>query len=170
MNFFTSGFFRKINVNTGEIVDTCELYFPDAVTHYCGKIDAMVVPIPDGDGIGFALMFYEDIGNEITSFDPVYGPPVFDAEKPMLYSVCLRKPYSAEQYELVKVEKLIEVRAKRDKLLLSSDEESRIIYSDFWESQTDQYKNAWLAYRQTLRDLPASAEDPFDIVWPSKPV
>ena len=30
-------------------------------------------------------------------------------------------------------------------------------------------KEAWLTYRQALRDLPQSFEDPSEVIWPTKP-
>ena len=54
------------------------------------------------------------------------------------------------------------VRQKRNALLQSSD----------WVGLTDavvKNKEAWLNYRQTLRDLPQNFSSPEDVVWPQKP-
>lgn len=34
---------------------------------------------------------------------------------------------------------------------------------------TDTERSAWADYRQALRDLPASVDDPDDVVWPEVP-
>lgn len=52
------------------------------------------------------------------------------------------------------------VRSKRDALLSSCD----------WMATSDvTMSDAWKAYRQDLRNLPASQSDPDDIVFPKKP-
>jgi hypothetical protein len=55
-----------------------------------------------------------------------------------------------------------EIRQKRDRLIESSD---WVMFSDVNVSN----KEAWLTYRQALRDLPQSFEDPEEVVWPEKP-
>lgn len=56
------------------------------------------------------------------------------------------------------------IRAERDKLLAASDPR---VLEDF--PQTTEDRAAWLAYRQTLRDLPEQAGFPFTATWPDKP-
>ena len=56
------------------------------------------------------------------------------------------------------------VRAQRDKLLMSSD---YIMCAD--SPFTAEQKNAWMAYRQNLRDIPEQTGFPYDINWPEKP-
>ena len=53
------------------------------------------------------------------------------------------------------------IRIYRDSLLNASD--WRMIEDAPWD------KSAWLAYRQSLRDLPATVTDPSKIVFPSEP-
>jgi hypothetical protein len=58
------------------------------------------------------------------------------------------------------------VVAKRNQLLLESD------YADLPTTQarfTDAQNAAWAAYRQTLRDIPASSRFPWDPAWPVTP-
>lgn len=54
------------------------------------------------------------------------------------------------------------LRSKRDNLLSGSD------WTQIADAPVDQA--AWAAYRQTLRDLPANTADPFNPVWPVKPL
>jgi hypothetical protein len=56
------------------------------------------------------------------------------------------------------------VRTERDRLLVESD----------WTQMPDsplngEQKNAWADYRQTLRDIPQTQDDPDSIVWPETP-
>lgn len=65
--------------------------------------------------------------------------------------------------EMRLAEKWVEVREIRDKKLLQSD----------WTTLpdvplTDKQKQAWMAYRQQLRDITLQ-QDPFSIVWPIAP-
>ena len=60
----------------------------------------------------------------------------------------------------VSVRKWARIRAERDALLAASD----------WMANSDvTMSDAWTAYRQALRDLPASQSDPDDIVFPEEP-
>ena len=54
------------------------------------------------------------------------------------------------------------IRQKRDELIKSSD----------WIFLPDislKNKEAWLTYRQALRDIPQNFEDPSEVIWPEKP-
>ena len=53
------------------------------------------------------------------------------------------------------------IRIHRDALLLACD--WRMVADATWD------KNAWVIYRQTLRDLPLSVADPSKIVFPNEP-
>ena len=57
------------------------------------------------------------------------------------------------------------LREKRDFFLESTDRYATI---DFPHA-TDEAKQAWLDYRQALRDLPANTTDPENPVWPQAP-
>ena len=61
-------------------------------------------------------------------------------------------------------EKWEKVRSKRDSLISDSD------WTQIADIQlAEDKKNEFTTYRQTLRDLPQSTENPDDIVWPVKP-
>ena len=65
-----------------------------------------------------------------------------------------------------KKEKLKEnLRIERNKLLKSSD---KYTIPDCPHA-TEEVKQAWLDYRQALRDLPANTTDPENPVWPVAP-
>jgi len=67
--------------------------------------------------------------------------------------------------ELIAAQPLKDLRKKRDRLIKESD-----VYSlpDF-PHPTEEAKQAWLDYRQALRDLPANTTDPENPVWPQEP-
>ena len=55
---------------------------------------------------------------------------------------------------------MIDIRAKRDSLLASTD----------WRFRSDQTPSqAWIDYCQALRDLPANTPDPVNPTWPTEP-
>ncbi|MEK0158693.1 tail fiber assembly protein [Pseudoalteromonas piscicida] len=56
------------------------------------------------------------------------------------------------------------IRTKRDELLTASD------YTQMPDSPlTTEQKQSWADYRQALRDLPGSNDDPALVVWPTPP-
>lgn len=57
-----------------------------------------------------------------------------------------------------------EFRSKRDALLRDSD------WSAFPDANPKPSKEAWLTYRQALRDIPQTFSSPEEVVFPSKPV
>lgn len=56
-----------------------------------------------------------------------------------------------------------EIRQHRNQLLMSAD-----ITINKLEDQ-GQSAAAWRSYRQQLRDLPESCDNPHSVVWPTKP-
>ena len=56
-----------------------------------------------------------------------------------------------------------EIRAKRDGLLKDSD------WTTLPDAQPKPSKEAWLAYRQALRDITKTFSSPEAVIWPTKP-
>lgn len=56
-----------------------------------------------------------------------------------------------------------EIRAQRDQLLIQSD------WTTLPDAQPKPNKEAWLTYRQTLRDITKTYSSPEAVVWPTKP-
>ena len=67
----------------------------------------------------------------------------------------------ADEQQKIRDAKAAAVRKQRDALLAQSD------WTQLPDAQVD--KAAWASYRQALRDVPAQAGFPFDVVWPVKP-
>jgi len=79
-----------------------------------------------------------------------------DAEKP-----------NREDFEAVFANKraLLVLRKRRDEKLKESDSYVALDYPH----ASDEVRQAWLDYRQALRDLPSVTEDPSNPVWPVAP-
>jgi hypothetical protein len=56
-----------------------------------------------------------------------------------------------------------QIRSQRDTLLKDSD------WSVASDATPKPSKEAWLTYRQALRDLPQNFEDSSEVIWPEKP-
>jgi hypothetical protein len=56
-----------------------------------------------------------------------------------------------------------QIRIQRDSLLTSSD------WSVASDATPKPSKEAWLTYRQALRDVPENFSSPEEVVWPNKP-
>jgi len=67
--------------------------------------------------------------------------------------------------EYVAAQPLKELRTKRNTLLDQSD---KYIVADY-PHPSPEARQAWLDYRQALRDLPSTTEDPANPVWPVQP-
>ncbi len=67
---------------------------------------------------------------------------------------------SAKQAELTAAEPMKALRAERDRLIAETD---------WWASSDLTMTSAQTAYRQALRDVPASATSLDDVTWPTKP-
>ena len=71
--------------------------------------------------------------------------------------LCLQTHFTELQFK--------KVRERRDELLLASDKYALVDYP----FKDDEEKNKWFEYRQMLRDLPGSIQNPFKVVFPSSP-
>jgi len=74
---------------------------------------------------------------------------------------------SRENFEVVFASKraLLILRKRRDEKLKESDS---YVAPDYPHA-SDEIRQAWLDYRQALRDLPANTEDPENPIWPTPP-
>jgi len=77
-----------------------------------------------------------------------------------------KEEFEAKLQELIDAQPLKDLRKKRDDLLSKTD---KYTLTD-WPHPTEEAKQAWLDYRQALRDLPANTEDPSAPVWPEAPL
>jgi hypothetical protein len=82
-----------------------------------------------------------------------------DIEKPP------KEEFESKLQELIDAQPLKKLRAERDIILSQTDKYATIDYPH----ASEEAKQAWLDYRQALRDLPANTEDPSDPTWPTPP-
>jgi len=82
-----------------------------------------------------------------------------DIEKPP------KEEFEAKLQELIDAQPWKELRADRNKRIAQTD---YLAIPDY-PHPTPEAKQAWLDYRQALRDLPANTEDPAAPVWPTPP-
>ena len=68
--------------------------------------------------------------------------------------------------ESIKSDKLIKIKQYRNELLNESD---NYVTIDRWEAYSEEQKILWRQYRQSLRDIPQTTNNPDNIVWPIKP-
>ena len=76
-----------------------------------------------------------------------------------------REEFESKLKELIDAQPLKELRTKRNTLL---DQTDKYIVAD-WPHPTSEARQAWIDYRQALRDLPANTEDPENPIWPRRP-
>lgn len=86
--------------------------------------------------------------------------PVFNEEGKLVESwkIVTATPEEIEERQRVKWE---EIRRIRDMKLMMTD------YTQLPDSPVDRV--VWAEYRQRLRDVPQSKQNPFEIVWPEEP-
>lgn len=82
-----------------------------------------------------------------------------ETEKPS-YEECID-----EEIKIIREIRMNTIRYERNTLLKDSD----IYVIPDWPHTTPEARQAWLDYRQTLRDLPANTTDPENPVWPEAP-
>ena len=73
--------------------------------------------------------------------------------------------FEAKLQELIDAQPWKDLRKTRNELLDKTDRYATIDYPH----ATEEVKQAWLDYRQALRDLPANTTDPENPVWPLAP-
>jgi len=76
-----------------------------------------------------------------------------------------KEEFEAKLQELIDAQPWKELREERNKRIARTDYLATIDYPH----ATKEVKQAWLDYRQALRDLPANTTDPENPVWPLAP-
>jgi hypothetical protein len=76
-----------------------------------------------------------------------------------------RELVEAKLQELIDAQPWKELREERNRRIAQTDYLATIDYPH----PTPEIKQAWIDYRQTLRDLPANTTDPENPVWPVAP-
>jgi hypothetical protein len=76
-----------------------------------------------------------------------------------------KEEFEAKLQELIDAQPWKELRTERNKRIAQTD---YLAIPDFPHA-TEEVRQAWLDYRQALRDLPANTTDPENPVWPTPP-
>ena len=76
-----------------------------------------------------------------------------------------KEEFEAKLQEVTDAHSLKKLRTKRNTLLEQTD---RYAITDYPHT-TPEVRQAWLDYRQALRELPSTTEDPENPVWPVRP-
>lgn len=102
---------------------------------------------------------YDNFDNETQ--DVYYKIQKMYTHKPVSLEQMISEYKEYTAYE----EPLKEIRRKRDDLLKDTD---KYAIPD-WPHKTNEVRQAWLDYRQALRELPSNIEDVLNPVWPTPP-
>ena len=86
-------------------------------------------------------------------------------EVPEGYEKPPKEEFEAKLQELIDAQPWKELREERNKRITQAD---YLAIPDY-PHPTEEAKQAWLDYRQALRDLPANTTDPENPVWPIAP-
>jgi hypothetical protein len=76
-----------------------------------------------------------------------------------------KEEFEAKLQELIDAQPWKELRTERNKRIAQAD---YLAIPDY-PHPTEETKQAWLDYRQALRDLPANTTDPENPAWPTPP-
>jgi hypothetical protein len=103
----------------------------------------------------------------VENIPPVYtvGPTYDEIKFPQGYEKPTREDFDAKHRELLGVHQWKELREERNKRIAQTD----YLFTSDYPHATEEVKQAWLDYRQALRDLPANTTDPENPVWPLAP-
>lgn len=104
--------------------------------------------------------------------EPVYEKIHWGNEVVPAINIPTKAQVEAKIVELQNIEPLRLLREERDKLLLETDKYS----INDWPHPSEEVKQAWVTYRQALRDLPSNSTPSLDndgnlinVTWPTPP-
>lgn len=80
-------------------------------------------------------------------------------------NIRLRNKTDPDLLETLNTSAMKNLRSERNRLLMETD---KYAIPDF-PHVSDEIKQAWLDYRQALRNLPANTDDPKTPIWPISP-
>ena len=135
-------------------------------------------------------IFYYSAGPVRTDDNMIYGPNEIIRKSSISYTVyevngddINLKYFSENKYiwdadnevtsyadpEMEIADKMKDIRIIRDSVLVKSDVESDVLWSDKWLALDSDTRVVWTDYRQELRDI-TNIEDPDTIQWPTHPL
>ena len=154
-------YFKNFNINTWgteeDIKNIIKAFAPAVIAHWAYQESAPETsPLSEG--------FTEDAEAVVREAPTTAEPPSYN--NLTQYITTQNEPDSNNVIQWIISEypeetKMSNVRNHRDMLLQQTD---WMMFSD-----TATPSQAWLDYRQALRDVPSQAEFPDNIIWPTKP-
>jgi len=111
---------------------------------------------------------YQVLEELVDNFPPPkmgYGPVWEDITLPDGWEKPPKEEFEAKLQELIDAQPWKELREERNKRIAQTD----YLFTSDYPHATEEVKQAWLDYRQALRDLPANTTDPENPVWPTAP-
>ena len=111
---------------------------------------------------------YQVLEELVDNFPPPkmgYGPVWEDITLPDGWTKPPKDEFEAKLQELIDAQPWKELREERNRRIAQTD----YLFTSDYPHATEEVKQAWLDYRQSLRDLPANTEDPSDPTWPQEP-
>ena len=114
------------------------------------------------------ILSYKVLEELVDNFPPPtmgYGPVWEDITLPDGWEKPPKEEFEAKLQELIDAQPWEELREERNKRIAQTD----YLFTSDYPHTTEEVKQAWLDYRQALRDLPANTTDPENPVWPPAP-
>lgn len=96
----------------------------------------------------------------------VMSPPILELFDTYVRATFVKRDKTVEELAAQDNAKWEEVRRYRNELLDKSD---HITTPDRWGSLTEEKRNAWITYRQALRDVPQNNSDVWNVTIPTSP-
>lgn len=100
-------------------------------------------------------------GTEVRWMSPEYDTP---ENRAIVDDVIANYDDLAAAY--MREQHMASMRVERNRRLDEAD--IKYCNAERWSVMTEAQRAAWAAYKQALRDLPATTEDPVNPVWPDK--
>ncbi len=97
--------------------------------------------------------------------EEVLSDPVLEIGDGVVYATYTKRNKTDDEMGIVLNEEWGRVREYRNKLLSDTD---YITTGDRWATLSDEQKTAWATYRQALRDIPQTFDNPLNVVFPTK--
>ena len=114
------------------------------------------------------VLSYKVLEELVDNFPPPkmgYGPVWEDITLPDGWEKPPKEEFEAKLQELIDAQPWKELREERNRRIAQTD----YLFTSDYPHATEEVKQAWLDYRQSLRDLPATTEDPSNPLWPQEP-
>lgn len=125
----------------------------------------VVIPQMPGDLVEWQTA-WADLAASMKKMTVEERVAVIPPQPPMVAEVWVKEALSPVELEAIRILAFREVRWRRDMLLMGTD----FYFTTDPPPLSDDAREALREYRQKLRDLPSTFDDPKDVKWPEPPV